>query len=60
MPTHSRIDHTLSVASVNLILFAARLRGADVNILTRTVGISPDHLADPDMNSSSFYLVDAR
>lgn len=41
-------DHTLSVASVNLILSAARQRGADPDALTRAVGIRPDQLRDPD------------
>lgn len=41
-------NHTLSVASVNLILLAARQQGADANALARAVGISPDQLLDPD------------
>lgn len=48
MTTPARTDHTLSVASVNLILLAARQRGADANALARAVGISPDQLTDPD------------
>jgi|GEM_PF-3632568 len=40
--------HTLSVASVNLILFAARQRGADPSAPARAVGISPAQLTDPD------------
>lgn len=40
--------HTLSIASVNLILFAARQRGADPDVLARAVGISPAQLRDPD------------
>lgn len=40
--------HSLSVASVNLILFAARQRGADADALARAVGISADHLRNPD------------
>ena len=41
-------NDTLSVASINLILFAARLRGADANALARAAGISPAQLQDPD------------
>lgn len=41
-------DDTLSIASVNLILFAAQQRGADADALARAVGISPDQLRDPD------------
>ncbi|GAB3553997.1 AraC family transcriptional regulator [Spirosoma fluminis] len=41
-------DHTLSIASVNLILFAAQQRGADTNTLARAVGIRPEQLRDPD------------
>lgn len=48
MTTLLPADHTLSVASVNLILSAARQRGADADTLARTVGIGPDHLLDPD------------
>ena len=43
-----RADHTLSVASANLMLFAARQLGADPNALARAVGISPRQLTDPD------------
>ena len=41
-------DDTLSIASVNLILFAARQRGADADALARAVGIDPTQLRDPD------------
>ncbi len=41
-------DHTLSVSSINLILFAARQRGADSDALARTIGVQPDQLRDPD------------
>ncbi|GAB4023609.1 AraC family transcriptional regulator [Spirosoma koreense] len=41
-------NDTLSIASVNLILFAARKLGADSDALARTVGISPEQLRDPD------------
>ena len=41
-------DDTLSVASINLILFAARQCGADSDALARAVGISPEQLRDPD------------
>lgn len=40
--------HTLSVASVNLILSAARQRGADADVLIQAVGISADQLREPD------------
>lgn len=40
--------HTLSVGSVNLILFAARQRGANADALMQAVGISADQLRDPD------------
>lgn len=40
--------HTLSVSSFNLILFGARLRGADTEALLRAVGVSADQLKDPD------------
>ncbi|MBC7572338.1 MAG: AraC family transcriptional regulator [Spirosoma sp.] len=43
-----RPAHTLSVASANLILFAARQRGADPDAMARAVGISPNQLTDPD------------
>ena len=39
---------TLSVASVNLVLFAARQRGADADALARAVGISTEQLRNPD------------
>ena len=45
MPT---TNDTLSIASINLILFAARQLGADSDALARSVGISPDQLRDPD------------
>lgn len=41
-------NHTLSVASVNLILFAARQRGVDTDRITQAVGIDPATLTDPD------------
>ncbi|GAB2581915.1 AraC family transcriptional regulator [Spirosoma areae] len=41
-------NHTLSVASVNLILFAARQCGADTNALALAVGINPEQLRNPD------------
>lgn len=41
-------DDTLSVASVNLILFVARQRGVDTNTLAHAVGITSDQLRDPD------------
>lgn len=41
-------NDTLSVASINLILFAARLRGADSDALARAAGISPAQRQDPD------------
>lgn len=41
-------DHTLSVASANLILFAARQCGADSDALARAVGLHPDELRNPD------------
>ena len=41
-------NDTLSVASINLILFAARQQGVDTDPLARAVGIYPDQLRDPD------------
>lgn len=41
-------NDTLSVASINLILFAARQCGADTDALAQAVGISADQLRDPD------------
>jgi AraC-like DNA-binding protein len=41
-------NHTLSVSSVNLVLFAARQRGADTDALAQSVGIRPEQLRDPD------------
>lgn len=46
--TQSHTNDTLSVASINLILFAARQLGADTNALAHSVGISPEQLRDPD------------
>ncbi|QDK78909.1 AraC family transcriptional regulator [Spirosoma sp. KCTC 42546] len=45
MPTS---NDTLSIASINLILFAAQQRGANPDALARAVGISPEQLRDPD------------
>lgn len=45
MPT---TNDTLSVASINLILFVARQFGADADALAHAVGISPEQLRDPD------------
>ncbi|GAB3972196.1 AraC family transcriptional regulator [Spirosoma terrae] len=45
MPTAS---HTLSIASINLILFAARQLGANPEQLIKAVGIDPEQLRDPD------------
>lgn len=44
----AKATHTLSVASVNLILFAARQRGVDTDALGRAAGINPATLTDPD------------
>lgn len=44
----SPADQTLSVASVNLILFAVRQRGLDPDDLARSVGIDPAQLRNPD------------
>ena len=41
-------EHTLSVASVNVLLFAVRQRGLNPNDLARSVGIDPAQLRDPD------------
>ncbi len=41
-------NDTLSIASVNLLLFVARQRGADADALAQAVGISPEQLRDPD------------
>ncbi|MBD2752774.1 AraC family transcriptional regulator [Spirosoma validum] len=41
-------DDTLSVASINLILFVARQQGVDSDALARSVGITPEQLRDPD------------
>lgn len=40
--------HTLSIASVNLILMAARQHGANADALMQAVGLRPDQLRDPD------------
>lgn len=40
--------HTLSIASINLILFAARQQGVETDALARAVGILPEQLRDPD------------
>jgi AraC-like DNA-binding protein len=41
-------NDTLSVASINLILFAARQQGVNSDALAQAVGISPAQLRDPD------------
>lgn len=41
-------NDTLSVASINLLLFAARKQGADANALASAVNISSEQLQDPD------------
>ncbi len=46
--TKSQTDDTLSVASINLILFIARQQGVDADVLARAVGIDTDQLRDPD------------
>ncbi len=46
--TQVKTNDTLSIASVNLLLFVARQRGADADALARAVGISPEQLRDPD------------
>ena len=46
--TRQPANDTLSVASINLILFAAQQRGADANALAQAVGIQADQLRDPD------------
>lgn len=40
-------NDTLSIASVNLVLFAARQHGANAEVLARAAGISPAQLTDP-------------
>lgn len=45
MPT---TNDTLSVASINLILFAVRQQGIDTEPLIQTIGITPEQLSDPD------------
>lgn len=44
----SPVDHTLSVASVNLILSAVRQQGLDPDDLARSVGIGSAQLRNPD------------
>ncbi len=44
----STTNDTLSIASINLLLFVARQRGADADALARAVGISPEQRRDPD------------
>ena len=44
----SDANHTISVASINLILFAARQRGVETNAVLQTIGIDPATLTDPD------------
>lgn len=46
--TQPSTGNTLSIASINLILFAARQCGADADKLAQAVGISSDQLHDPD------------
>ncbi|AKD54706.1 AraC family transcriptional regulator [Spirosoma radiotolerans] len=41
-------NDTLSIASINLILFAAQQRGADADSLARAIGVSKEQLRDPD------------
>ncbi|WP_293684150.1 MULTISPECIES: AraC family transcriptional regulator [unclassified Spirosoma] len=41
-------NDTLSVASINLILFAVRQQGVDTEPLIQTIGITPEQLRDPD------------
>jgi len=41
-------NDTLSAGSVNLVLFAAKLKGADADAIARSVGITPEQLRDPD------------
>ncbi|GAB4037456.1 AraC family transcriptional regulator [Spirosoma gilvum] len=41
-------NDTLSIASVNLILFAARQQGVNTESLAHSVGITPEQLRDPD------------
>lgn len=41
-------DDTLSVASINLLLFVAKQQGADADALAHAVGISPQQRQDPD------------
>lgn len=46
--TRQSTNDTLSVASINLILFAAQQRGADADALIRAIGIQAEQLRDPD------------
>jgi len=46
--TRPLTDDTLSVASINLLLFVAKQQGADADALARAVGISPEQRQDPD------------
>ena len=46
--TRQSTNDTLSVASVNLILFAAQQRGANADALIRAIGIQAEQLRDPD------------
>lgn len=41
-------NNSLSVASFNLILYAAQQKGADFNTLCEKVGLTPEMLQDPD------------
>lgn len=43
-----RPEHTLSIGSVNLILFTAQQRGADSDALCRAIDLDPARLRDPD------------
>ncbi|GAB3751076.1 AraC family transcriptional regulator [Spirosoma pomorum] len=44
----SPTDHSLSVASINIVLFAARQQGVDTDAMVQAVGIQPEQLRDPD------------
>ncbi len=46
--TKSQTDDTLSVATIDLILFVARQQGIDSDVLAHAVGVNPDQLHDPD------------
>lgn len=41
-------ENTLSVGTVNLVLYAAGQRGADADALQRAVGLTDEQLRDPD------------